>query len=100
MNRSAAWFQKHYQGCKAVYIEIHPAYQVQSAGNFLQDVGAMRERELKAFTRAVRAFFKSFERLNFKDLSLPHIQNLLGANALTVENLLSGGFTKKTTNLK
>ena len=60
----------------------------------------MRERELKAFTRAVRAFFKSFERLNFKDLSLPHIQNLLGANALTVENLLSGGFTKKTTNLK
>ena len=100
MNRSAAWFQKHYQGCKAVHIEVHPAYQVQSAGNFLQDVGAMRERELKAFSRAVRAFFKSFERLNFKDLSLPHIQNLLGANALTVENLLSGGFTKKTTNLK
>lgn len=100
MNRSAAWFQKHYPGCKAVHIEIHPAHQVQSAANFLVEVRAMREKELKAFTRAIRTFFQSFERINFNDLSLPHIQNLLQANAIDAGNLLDGGFTKKTVDLK
>jgi len=100
MNRSAAWFAKHYLGCKAIYIEVHPAHQVQSAANFLVDAKAMRDRELKAFVKAVRAFFHSFAQSNFNDLSLPHIQNLLDANALSVDNLLSGGFTKKTTDLK
>lgn len=100
MNRSAAWFQKHYQGCKAIHIEIHPAVHVQSAAHFLQDVYVMREREMKAFTRAVRNFFSSFERLKFNDLSLPHIQNLLTEHALTVENLVAPAFAKKAVNLK
>lgn len=100
MNRSAAWFQKHYQGCTAIHIEIHPAYQVQSAANFLVDVKVMRERELSAFVSAVRKFFQSFQRLNFKDLSLPHIQNLLVENALDADNLLQGAFTRKTVDRK
>ena len=100
MNRSAAWFNKHYEGCNAIHIEIHPAYQVQSAANFLVDVKVMREKELKSFVKAVKNFFQSFQRLNFKDLSLPHIQNLLVAHALDVDNLLSGGFTKKTVDQK
>ena len=100
MNRSAAWFKKHYPGCDAVHVEVHPAYRVESAANFLQDVGAMRERELKALLKAVRTFFKAFERLNFKDLSLPHIQNLLNMNGLSTSNFLDGGFMKKTVNVK
>jgi replicative superfamily II helicase len=100
MNRSAAWFQKHYAGCKAIHIEIHPTHIVQSAASFLVDVRVMRESELKKFTRAVRTFFKSFERLNFNDLSLPHIQNILDANGLSVDNILDGAFTRKTVNLK
>ena len=100
MNRSAAWFQKHYPGCKAIHIEVHPAHRVQSAAHFLVDVSAMREHDLKAFVKAVRAFFKSFERLDFKDLSLSHIQNLLDQHALGTKNLLEGGFTKKTVDAK
>jgi len=99
MNRSAAWFQKHYPGCKAIHTEVHPAYKVQSAANFLVEVRAMRDKELKAFVRAVRNFFSSFERLNFNDLSLPHIQNLLQQHALDVSNLLDGGFTRKTSDV-
>jgi replicative superfamily II helicase len=100
MNRSAAWFKKHYEGCNAIHIEIHPAYTVQSAANFLIDVKVMREKELKIFVKAVKTFFQAFQRLNFKDLSLPHIQNLLTENALDVANLLQGGFTKKTVDRK
>ena len=99
MNRSAAWFEKHYQGCKAVHLEVHPAFRIQSAANFLVEVRVVREKELKGLTRAVRAFFKSFENLNFKDLSLPHIQNLLDAHALDVPNFLDGGFSHKTVDL-
>lgn len=100
MNRSAAWFVKHYQGCRAVHVEVHPALHVQSAAHLLQETFVMRERELKTFVKAVRTFFSSFERLKFTDLSLPHIQNLLTNHGLTSENLLAGAFVKKTVNLK
>lgn len=100
MNRSAAWFQKHYPGCKAIHIELHPAYQVQSAGHFLVEVRAMRERELKSLISATRKFFQTFERVNFNDLSLPHIQNQINAHALDSSNFLDGGFTKKITELR
>lgn len=95
MNRSAAWFQKHYPGCRAIHIEVHPAYRVQSAGHFIIDVLAMRDKELKGFIRAVRNFFQAFQRVNFNDLSLPYIQNQIDAHALGVTNLLDGGFTRK-----
>ena len=100
MNRSAAWFQKHYPGCKAMHIEIHPAYQVQSAAKFLSEVRAMRDKELKVFVKAVRKFFQAFERLNFNDLSLPHIQNLLNEHVLDVPSLLEGSFTRKTADVR
>jgi hypothetical protein len=100
MNKSAAWFTKHYQGCNAIHIEVHPAYQVQSAANFLVDVMVMRVKELKSFVKAVKNFFQSFQRLNFKDLSLTHIQNLLVENKLDVDNLIYGEFTKKTVDRK
>jgi replicative superfamily II helicase len=100
MNRSGAWFNKHYPGCNAVYIEVHPAYKVQSGASFLFEVRAMRDKELKALLKAVRKFFAAFERLNFNDLSLPHIQNTLSSAALDVDNFLDGGFTHKLMDIK
>ena len=101
MNSSAAWFEKHYPGAVAKYIEIHPASEVSSAAAFRIPVGVMREKELNRFTRAVRLFFKSFEALDFADLSLPHIQNLLVQHALDTENLLSSdSFVNKPRDLK
>ncbi len=60
----------------------------------------MRDKELKSLVRAARKFFQAFERVNFNDLSLPHIQNQLDANALDVDNILDGGFTRKISELK
>jgi len=61
MNRSSAWFDKHYAGMNVKRIIIHPAYVVPSAAAFTHDVEAMRESELKRFVKRVREFFKAFE---------------------------------------
>lgn len=101
MNSSAAWFEKHYPGATPKYIQVHPASVVSSASSFRFPVGIMREKELTRFTRAVRNFFKSFEAVNFRDLSLPHIQNLLVQHGLDTENLMSEeAFVKKPRDLK
>lgn len=99
MNRSSAWFEKHYAGMKVKRIIIHPANFVGSAAAFTHEAEAMRENELKRFVKHVREFFKSFESVNFKDLSATHIQKLVDSHGLSVEKLLSD-YTKKLKNLK
>lgn len=99
MNRSSAWFDKHYPGMKTKRVIIHPANFVASAAAFTHDVEAMRETELKRFVKRIREFFKSFESLNFKDLSTTHIQKLVDAHGLSVDKLLSE-YSKKLKNLK
>lgn len=99
MNRSSAWFEKHYSGSKVKRVIIHPANAVASAAAFTQDTEAMRESELKRFVKTVRDFFKSFESLNFNDLSPVHIQKLLNSHKLTVQDLLHD-YTKKLRDLK
>jgi len=49
--------------------------------------------------KSTREFFKSFESLNFKDLSTAHIQKMIDAHNLAVPDLLTG-YTKKLHNLK
>jgi len=101
MNSSAAWFEKHYPGATAKYIEVHPASAVSSAAAFRVPVGVMREKELTRFTRATREFFKSFQAIDFKDLSLSHIQNLLVQHGLDTNNLMTTeAFVKKPRDLK
>lgn len=72
-----------------------------SASAFRIPVGVMREKELTRFARAVREFFKSFQTINFNDLSFPHIQNLLVHHCLDTETLMSAeAFVKKPRDLK
>ncbi|MGR0481091.1 MAG: DEAD/DEAH box helicase [Candidatus Electronema sp. V4] len=97
MNRSSAWFEKHYLGLTAKRIIIHPAKRVESAAAFTHEVEVMNESELKSFLKSTREFFKSFESLNSRDLSSSHIQKLLDSHKLTVNDLLSG-YTKKPKN--
>ena len=99
MNRSSAWFDKHYLGMNVKRIIIHPSSTVPSAAAFTHEVEAMRETELKKFVRSVREFFKSFESLNFKDLSTSHIQKMIDAHNLAVPQLLTR-YSKKLHNLK
>jgi len=99
MNRSSAWFEKHYPGMKVKRVIVHPSNTVQSAAAFTHDVEAMRESELKKLVKSAMDFFKSFESLNFKDLSTTHLQKLVNAHKLGVPDLLNG-YTKKLYNLK
>lgn len=99
MNRSSAWFEKHYSGLKVKRVIIHPTHVVASAAAFTHDVEVMRESELKQFVKRIQEFFKSFESLNFSDLSVTHVQQLVNSHKLSVADLL-GSYTKKLKNLK
>ena len=99
MNRSSAWFEKHYPGLKAKRIIIHPSIKVASAAAFTHDVEVMRVNQLKGFVEFVKDFFKSFESVNFKDLSAIHIQQLLNYHQLAVPDILNN-YTKKPKNIK
>ena len=99
MNRSCAWFDKHYQGMSVKRVIVHPSNTVQSAAAFTHEVEAMRETELKKLVKAAREFFKSFEALNFKDLSMRQIQNMVDVHHLAVADLLSG-YSRKLRDMK
>jgi len=99
MNRSSAWFDKHYPGMNVKRIIIHPSNTVQSAAAFTHEVEAVREPELRKFVKSVRELFKSFESLNFKDLSMAQIQKMVDAHHLAVPELLTL-YSKKLRNLK
>ena len=99
MNRSCAWFGKHYAGSKAKNIIVHPSKTIQKAAAFTHDVEVMDEASLKQFVKSVRSFFNAFEAMDFNDLSEKHIQNLLDDNRLSVLDLISD-YTKKPRDLK
>jgi replicative superfamily II helicase len=99
MNRSSAWFEKHYPGMDVKRIIIHPAHVLPSAAALTHDVEVMREGELKRLVKRIREFFKSFEGLNFKDLSTAHIQQIVDAHDLSIPKLLAE-YTHKIKNLK
>ncbi len=87
MNRSSAWFEKHYPGLRVKRIIIHPGHNVESAAASIYEVEAMRPQELHRFVKAVRGFFKAFESQNLNDLSLNHIQHLIDDHQLAVTDL-------------
>jgi replicative superfamily II helicase len=99
MNRSCAWFEKHYPKMHVKRIMIHPSNVEASAAAFTHEVEVMRETELKKLVKRLREFFKSFEALNFKDLSTGHIQKLIDSHGLSVPSLLAD-YSKKVRRLK
>jgi len=99
MNRSSAWFEKHYAGMKVKRIIIHPAGAVASAASFTHEVEVTRESELRRLVKHLRNFFKSFESLNFNDLSATQIQKLIDSSGLSVSSLQTD-YSKKLKNNK
>ncbi|HRA28632.1 MAG TPA: DEAD/DEAH box helicase family protein [Acinetobacter johnsonii] len=88
MNRSYAWFVKHYPGAQVTNVMIHPTNTLQSAGSFLQTVEIMKVNELKHFVNRVRIFFKQFENQDFTNLSTSHVQMLINRHSLSNKDLL------------
>jgi hypothetical protein len=99
MNRSSAWFEKHYQGMAVKRLIVHPAYVIASAASLTHECEVVRETELKRFVKHIREFFKAFESSDFNDLSVQHIQELVEAHGLSVQNILDD-YWKKVKNLK
>jgi replicative superfamily II helicase len=99
MNRSSAWFEKHYPGMSAKRVIVHPAGKIESAAAFTHEVEGMRESDLKKFAKACREFFKSFEAQDLKDLSATHIQKMINAHQLGTDDLLTQ-YSRKLKNLK
>jgi hypothetical protein len=67
---------------------IHPSNAAQSAAAFTHEVEAMREI-IRKLVSAAREFFKSFESLNFKDLSATRIQKRVDTHNLSAQDLLT-----------
>ena len=99
MNRSYAWFVKHYLGAEVTNIWIHPTNDLQSAAGLLQQAVVMREAELRQFVKRVRLFFKSLESQDFKSLSAAHLQGLADRHILSTASILKD-VTKPVRNLK
>ncbi|MGY3531183.1 DEAD/DEAH box helicase family protein [Bradyrhizobium sp. USDA 4452] len=89
MNRSAAWFDKHYTGMQAKRLIIHPAKRIESAAAFTHEVEGVTAADLRKFEKACREFFKGFEGQDFADLSAKHIQKMVDSHHLSVDDLLS-----------
>ncbi|MBU2937008.1 MULTISPECIES: DEAD/DEAH box helicase family protein [Pacificibacter] len=89
MNRSCAWFEKHYKGMSVKRLIIHPAGKLESAAALTHEVEGVREADLKRLVTAVRDFFKSFQSQNFADLSSTRVQKMLNFYKLTVTDLTS-----------
>lgn len=89
MNRSSAWFAKHYVGMNVKRLIVHPAGKIESAAAFTHTVEGVREADLRRLVKATREFFKSFESQNLADLSASHIQTVLNTHGLSVPDLLS-----------
>ena len=89
MNRSSAWFDKHYKGMSATRLIIHPAKKIQSAAAFTHTVQGVVERDLRKLEKSCRDFFKGFEAQDLKDLSPQFIQTLIDAHKLSKTDLQS-----------
>ncbi len=89
MNRSSAWFDKHYVGMNVKRVIVHPAGKIESAASFTHKVEGMREADLRKLVKAAREFFKSFESQNLNDLSASYIQTALNTHDLAVPDMLS-----------
>lgn len=89
MNRSSAWFEKHYSGMKVKRIMVHPASKEAHGAFFLHEVDVMTQKELSKLLKNVRAFFKSFEGADFADISPALLERRLVANNLMTSDLIS-----------
>ncbi len=87
MNRSSAWFKRHYPGSSVTRIMIIPTKKVGTAAAFTDEVFIMTKHGLDRLTKNVKAFFNEFRNVDLQDLSLNRINEHLTTHKLTVSEL-------------
>jgi hypothetical protein len=88
MNNACAWFDKYYKGATVTRILIIPTNRVSHAAGFVQDVGIMRDKELRKLRINVKGFVAEFKMADFSNLSDTKVQEFLDAHHLSVDALL------------
>jgi hypothetical protein len=68
---------------------IHPAKRIESAAALTHDTEGLTVADLRKFEKACREFFKGFEGQNFGDLSFQHIQKMVDAHHLSIDDLFT-----------
>lgn len=89
MNNALAWFRRNYPGAKTTGILIIPTKTLSEGAGFNEDVGIMRNNNLKKLTNNVRAFFIEFRTLDFANLSESKVQGFIDVHKLGVADLLA-----------
>ncbi|OZC01465.1 DEAD/DEAH box helicase [Rubricoccus marinus] len=92
MNRSCAWFERHYEGRSAVYLMVHPTHQLESAGAFTHDVSVITKRGLRRLVEKVRAFFAEFSTSEPGSVTELRVQEWLDTHQLDIDNLFRDCF--------
>lgn len=73
----------------ATKILIIPTNKLSRAAGFAQEVGIMREKELRSLRRNVKSFFSEFKASDFSSLSEATVQQCLDTHQLSVEALVA-----------
>lgn len=89
INNSIAWFEKNYPGARSTNVMIIPTNMVGRGAGFNKTVSIIRPKDLRSLTKAFKAFFRSFQNLEFNSLSPEHVQTLLNQHKLSMGDLIS-----------
>lgn len=88
MNRSAAWFGKHYPGVAADCVLIIPPKKLSSAAALIQPTTVLQKKGLEKLTKNVRSFFGEFFSVELQDLSERNVSKALDRHQLGADYLL------------
>lgn len=88
MNRSAAWFGKHYPGVVAECVLIIPPRRLSSAAALTQATTVLQKKGLERLVKNVRSFFGEFFAVDLQDLSELTVGKALERHQLGADHLL------------
>lgn len=88
INRASDWFRKNYGDVEVTRVMIIPTKKVARTAAFRDPTVIMREAKLDKLRRAVRGFFCEFTNLDLRDITNTHVQDLISAHHLGVDDLV------------
>ena len=89
LNADIAWFERNYDGCKAIPIFIHPA-KILNSNAFLpthNDCYVITPDKLDILKQNIRNFFNAFSGISFEDISSDIVSKKLSEYHLDIYNL-------------
>jgi replicative superfamily II helicase len=95
MDKSYAWFCKHYPGVQAECVLVIPPKRLSSGAAVLQPTAILQKKGLEKLLANVRSFFGEFFALDLQSLSERNVGKALEKHQLGVDHLMTT-YTSKT----